>query len=174
MHNPTTSHWIATKRVFRFLKGIVHHGLFFGKGSLLLNAYSDSDWAGNPNDARSTTGYAIFLGTCLINGSAKKQLMVSKCGTEAKYQLMAFAFATAKLYWLRMLFQELQLQISVPPVLWCDNIGVLSLASNPIFMPELNMLKWTTTLFERKWFASTLSLGISLLLNKLQIFLPRG
>jgi hypothetical protein len=49
---------------------------------------------------------------------------------------MAFAFATAKLYWLRMLFQELQLQISVPPVLWCDNIGVLSLASNPIFMPE--------------------------------------
>jgi hypothetical protein len=88
MHNPTKSHWIVAKRVFRYLKGLVHHGLFFGKGSLLLNAYNDLDWAGNPNDARSTTRYAIFLGTCLINGSAKKQLMVSKCSTEAKYQLI--------------------------------------------------------------------------------------
>jgi len=43
------------------------------------------------------------------------------------------AFATAELYWLRMLLQELQLPLKFPPVLWCDNIGALSLASNPIF-----------------------------------------
>jgi hypothetical protein len=131
MHNPTTSHWTAAKRVLRYLKGSAHHGLFFGKGSLLLNAYSDSDWAGNPEDRRSTTGYAIFLGPCLISWSAKKQPVVSKSSTEAEYRSMAFA--TAELYWLRMLLQELQLPLKFPPVLWCDNIGALSLASNPIF-----------------------------------------
>lgn len=43
------------------------------------------------------------------------------------------AFATAELYWIRMLLQELHLPFKVPPNLWCDNIGALSLASNPIF-----------------------------------------
>jgi hypothetical protein len=131
MHNPTTSHWTAAKRVLRYLKSSAHHGLFFGKGSLLLNAYSDSDWAGNPDDKRSTTGYAIFLGPCLVSWSAKKQPVVSKSSTEAEYRSMAFA--TAELYWIRMLLRELHLPLKVPPKLWCDNIGALSLASNPIF-----------------------------------------
>jgi hypothetical protein len=42
-------------------------------------------------------------------------------------------FTTTELYWLIMLFQELELQIKVPPILWCDNISALPLASNPIF-----------------------------------------
>jgi hypothetical protein len=42
------------------------------------------------------------------------------------------AFATAELYWLRMLFRELRLQLTIPPTLWCDNLGALSLASNPV------------------------------------------
>jgi hypothetical protein len=57
--------------------------------------------------------------------------MVSKSSTEAEYRSMTFA--TVELYWLRMLFQELQLPLKIPPVLRCDNICALSLASNPIF-----------------------------------------
>jgi len=131
MHSPTTVHWSAAKRVLRYLKGSLNHGLFFGKGSLQLNAYSDSDWAGDPDDRRSTTGYAIFLGPCLISWSAKKQPVVSKSSTEAEYRSMAFA--TAELYWLRMLFRELHLSLIIPPTLWCDNLGALSLASNPVY-----------------------------------------
>lgn len=43
------------------------------------------------------------------------------------------AFATAELYWLRMLFKDLQCSIKSTPQLWCDNMGALALASNPIF-----------------------------------------
>jgi hypothetical protein len=43
MHNPTT-HGIVAKLVLHYLKGPFHHWLFFCKGSLLLNAYSDLDW----------------------------------------------------------------------------------------------------------------------------------
>ena len=131
MHSPTTAYWTTTKRVLRYLKGSINQGLQFGKGTLHLNAYSDSDWAGNPNDRRSTTGFAIFLGPCLISWCAKKQPVVSKSSTEAEYR--SLAFATAELCWLRMLFKDLSLFLHAPPTLWCDNLGALALASNPVY-----------------------------------------
>jgi hypothetical protein len=131
LHSPTTTHWTVAKRVLRYLKGSINHGLYFGKGSLHLNAYSDSDWAGNPDEKRSTTGYALFLGPCLVSWCAKKQPVVSKSSTKAEYR--SLAFATAELCWLRMLFKELGLFLSFSPTLWCDNLGALALASNPVY-----------------------------------------
>jgi hypothetical protein len=43
------------------------------------------------------------------------------------------ALATAELYWIRMLFKELGIDISSTPTLWCDNISAIALASNPVF-----------------------------------------
>jgi hypothetical protein len=62
MHHPTSSHWSAVKRVLRFLKNTMNHGLFYSKTTLQLNAFCDSDWAGCPDDRRSTSGFAVFLG----------------------------------------------------------------------------------------------------------------
>ena len=50
MHSPTTSHWKALKRVLRYLKGTLSHGLHFSTGPLRLDAYCDSDWAGAVDD----------------------------------------------------------------------------------------------------------------------------
>jgi hypothetical protein len=57
--------------------------------------------------------------------------VVSKSSTEAEYR--SLAFATAELCWLHMLFQELDLYLHSPPTLWCDNLGTLALASNPVY-----------------------------------------
>jgi hypothetical protein len=43
------------------------------------------------------------------------------------------ALATAEAYWIRMLIKEFQLYLYSPPIIWCDNIGALALASNPVF-----------------------------------------
>ena len=43
------------------------------------------------------------------------------------------AITTAELYWIRMLFQDLQVPLTNPPTLWVDNMGALALASNPVF-----------------------------------------
>jgi hypothetical protein len=106
---------------------------------LHLQAFCDSDWAGNPDDWRSTTGFGVFFGPCLVSWSAKKQHVVSRSSTEAEYQAMAVA--TADLYWLRMLLKDLRVVLPMPPTLWCDNIGALALASNPVFHARMKHIE---------------------------------
>ncbi|XP_031263116.1 uncharacterized protein LOC116121009 [Pistacia vera] len=93
LHCPRTTHLIAAKRVLRYLKGTLHFALQFSKGSLNLNAFCDSDWAGSPDDRKSTSGYCIYLGPCLISWTAKKQPVVSRSSTEAEYRSMAHIVA---------------------------------------------------------------------------------
>ncbi|KAF5459136.1 hypothetical protein F2P56_023116 [Juglans regia] len=131
MHNLREPHWIAAKCVLRYLKDTIDYGLHFSSGDIKLNAYCDSDWAGNPDDRRSTTGYGIFLGPNLVTWTTKKQPIVSKSSTEAEYR--SIAIATVDLYWLRMLLKELAIQLPSTPTIWCDNIGAIALASNPVF-----------------------------------------
>jgi hypothetical protein len=131
LHSPTTVHMVAAKRVLRYLKGTLNFGLCYTRGSLRLNGYCDSDWAGSPDDRRSTTGYGMYLGSCLISWAAKKQSVVAKSSTEAEYRSMALA--VAEMYWFCMLLQELRVPLLHVPCLWVDNLGALSLSSNPVF-----------------------------------------
>jgi len=71
------------------------------------------------------------MGPNLISWSAKKQPIVSKSSTEAKYRCLALV--TIEVYWLRMVLCELQISLESAPIVWCDNISALALASNPIF-----------------------------------------
>ncbi|XP_021803373.1 uncharacterized protein LOC110747522 [Prunus avium] len=130
MHQPTTAHWLAVKRILRYLNGTLTHGLFYSPSTLFLSAFSDADYAGNPDDRRSTGGYCVYLGTNLISWSSKKQRGVSRSSTEAEYRQLAYTAAT--LSWFRALFLDLHLPAPCPK-LWCDNISALSLASNPVF-----------------------------------------
>ncbi|XP_057969587.1 uncharacterized mitochondrial protein AtMg00810-like [Malania oleifera] len=93
MHSPKLTHWSALKSVLRYLKGTINHGLFFTSHSgLVLQAYSDADWGGCPDDHRSTSGFCIFLGNHLISWSSKKQKSVARSSTEAEYKsLSSFA-----------------------------------------------------------------------------------
>jgi transposase InsO family protein len=131
MHQPTTSHLVAAKRVLRYIRGTISHGILFQPGPLRLTAFTDSDWAGNPVDRRSTTGFLIFLGNNLLTWASKKQPTVSRSSTEAEYR--ALAVGAAELTWIRMLLRDLGIFISHAPVLWCDNTSAISLASNPVF-----------------------------------------
>ena len=48
---PTDKHWAAVKRILRYVKGTINQGLIFQKSnSDTLNAYSDADWVGCPDD----------------------------------------------------------------------------------------------------------------------------
>ena len=71
MHKSTDLHWKASKRLLRYLKGTMHYGLFITLASQLdLVAYSDVDWASNPDDRKSTSGCCIYLGSSLVSWGA--------------------------------------------------------------------------------------------------------
>ncbi|XP_068334956.1 uncharacterized mitochondrial protein AtMg00810-like [Pyrus communis] len=89
MHCPIESHYLAVKMILRYLKGTQHYGIQYMKGKLELNAFSDADWAGDPNNRRSTTRLVAFLGNNPILWSSKKQNTVSRSSIEAKYRAIA-------------------------------------------------------------------------------------
>ena len=35
--------------------------------------------------------------------------------------------------WIRTLLKDLGIYLSQPPILWCDNVSALAIASNPVF-----------------------------------------
>jgi hypothetical protein len=132
MHSPTDEHWNGVKRILRYLKGTLFYGLHIRVNSSFdLHAYSDADWAGCPDDRRSTSGFYVFLGSNLLSWGFKKQTTVSRSNTEAEYRGMAGA--CTELIWLQQLLHELQVPLVKNPVLWCDNLGATFLASNPVF-----------------------------------------
>ncbi|GKB74552.1 uncharacterized mitochondrial protein-like protein, partial [Tanacetum coccineum] len=84
--SPKTSHLLAVKIIFRYLKGKPSLGLWYSKDSPLeLVAYTDSDYAGATLDRKSTTGGCQFLGNRLISWQCKKQTVVATSTTEAEY-----------------------------------------------------------------------------------------
>ncbi|XP_028108478.1 uncharacterized protein LOC114307280 [Camellia sinensis] len=131
MHLPTITDFAAVKRILRYLKGTLHFGLNFSPGSFDLHIFSDADWAGDPSDRRSISGFCVFLGSNLISWQAKKQPTVARSSTEAEYRALAHAAAEAS--WVQMLLVEMFLSSSTIPTLWCDNLSAISLASNPVF-----------------------------------------
>ena len=131
MSHPTDAHLIATKRILRYVNGTLNHGILLQPGPFSLSAFSDSNWAGDPFNRHSITGYIVYLGYNPITWSAKKQDIVSRSSTESEYR--ALATTTAELYWLRQVLKDLGIYLSVPPKLWCDNVLALAIASNPVF-----------------------------------------
>ena len=79
----------------------------------------------------ATSGFIAFLGSNPITWAAKKQPAVSRSSIEAEYR--ALASTAAELPWLRILMHELHIYLLKPPLLWCDNLCTLALASNPVF-----------------------------------------
>jgi hypothetical protein len=132
LHYPTIEHMTAVKRILHYLKHTLDIGLKFTKSSsMLVSAFSDSDWVGDGDDRRSTRGFAAYLGRNLVFWSARKQPTVSRSSTEAEYK--ALANATAKLMWVQTLLKELRIHSPTATRIWCDSIDTTYLTTNLMF-----------------------------------------
>ncbi|KAJ9551616.1 hypothetical protein OSB04_015661 [Centaurea solstitialis] len=131
MHAPWTSHFNALKRVLRYLKGTLDHGLhLYPSAPTRLVSYTDADWGGCPDTRRSTSGYCVFLGDNLISWSAKRQATLSRSSAEAEYR--GVANVVAETCWLRNLLLELHCSPQKATLVYCDNVSAVYLASNPV------------------------------------------
>nr|GEZ00977.1 zinc finger, CCHC-type [Tanacetum cinerariifolium] len=60
--NPSTHHWHAIKRLFKYLKKTIDYGLSYVGFPLVLKVYSNPNWITNSEDHTSTTGWVFLLG----------------------------------------------------------------------------------------------------------------
>nr|GEW11730.1 hypothetical protein [Tanacetum cinerariifolium] len=94
---PKASHLHVVKRIFRYIKGKPHLGLWYPKDSPFdLVAYSDSDYTGASLDRKSTTGGCQFLGCRLISWQCEKQTVMATSSTEAEYVAAASCVNTPR------------------------------------------------------------------------------
>ena len=85
-YNSKVSHLNAVKKIIRYVGGTCNYGLFYSKESnFSLASFSDSDWAGNIDDRKSTTGGCFYVGANLVAWMSKKQNSVSLSTVEAEY-----------------------------------------------------------------------------------------
>ena len=61
VHAPTKNPALASYEMSSLLlKGHCQFGLFYTPSPLQLHTDCESDWAGNPDNRRSTSGYGVF------------------------------------------------------------------------------------------------------------------
>jgi len=128
-------HWMAAKRVLRYLKGTMDLGIKYPskQASNTMIGHCDSDYAGNRNDRKSQSGFVFFYGEKLISWRSQKQKVVACSSTEAEY--VSLADATKESIWIYRLLSEMTLtkQIQLPVEIKMDNTSAIRLANNPEF-----------------------------------------
>ncbi|CAN6557283.1 unnamed protein product [Malus baccata var. baccata] len=112
MNTPTDIHFDLVKRILRYIQGTLQCGLTYSASQdTSLTAFSDSDWAADPNTRRSVTGFVVFMGSNPISWQSKKQASVSRSSTEAEYK--ALAHCAADIVWIRLLERFLPAQLTL-------------------------------------------------------------
>ena len=132
MERPTEMHQASVKRVLRYLKGTIKLGILYKKGKMnyRLEGWTESDYAGDLDDRKSTSGYVFKLGTGALSWSSKKQLIVTLSTTEVEF--VSACSCACQAIWLRRILQHLGQTQKVCTKLYCDNSSSIKLSKNLI------------------------------------------
>ena len=154
MHNPSSEHMQAVKRILNYLKATPGKGILFTPGDdLKIQGYVDADYGGSLVDRRSTTGYCVFLGGNLVSWRSKKQGVVARSSAEAEFRAMALG--VCELLWLQIVLEDLKILIQKPIELLCDNQSAISIAHNPVQHDQTKHIE-----IDRHFLKEKLDLGI--------------
>ena len=126
------SHYQAALRVLQYLKGTRSEGIHFNANcDSPVYGFCDSDWAGDPDDNKSTTGWIFLWMGGAISWESKKQKCVALSSCEAEYY--ALGSAGMEVSWLWNILSELHLTPASPTVIFSDSQSAIQLALNPVF-----------------------------------------
>lgn len=129
MANPGKAHWEAVKWILRYLKGTGNTGLCFGGDTCRVNGFVDSDYAGDLDRRRSTTGYVFSIHGAPVSWRSMLQATVALSTTEAEY--MALAEGVKEALWLWGLLGDFGIKQDRVD-LWCDSQSAIHLAKNQV------------------------------------------
>ncbi|GJU05880.1 putative ribonuclease H-like domain-containing protein [Tanacetum coccineum] len=125
-----SSHLLAVKRIFRYLKGKPTLGLWYSRDSPFeLVAYTDSDYTGATQDRKSTIGGCQFLGNRLISWQCKKQTIVATSTTKAEY--VVAASCCGQVLWIQNQLLDYGYNF-IHNVINIDNNNTICIIENPV------------------------------------------
>jgi hypothetical protein len=113
----TRKHILGVKRIFRYLQGTKKLGLTIEGEGYQPTVYVDASWGDRP-EAKSVSGYSLYIGNTLMSWRSKKQSCVSLSTMEAEF--VASALGVQELLWCRKILEELQLWKGTG-IVRCDN-----------------------------------------------------
>ena len=131
LSNPGKDHWIAAKRVMRYLQRTKDHMLTYRKlDQLEIIGYFDSDFAGCRDSMKSTLGYIYLLAGGAISWKSVKQPIVASSTMVAEF--VACYEASNHGIWLRNFVTGLRIMegIERPLKLFCDNKSAVLYSNN--------------------------------------------
>lgn len=131
MEAPTEAHFQVVKRVLRYVKDTVELGILYKReGKSSLQAYTDSDYAGDLDDRKSTSGFVFLIAGGAVSWCSKKQPIVALSTTEAEY-IAAVSCATQAI-WLTRVLGEIGEEDEDCILIKCDNNSAIQLSKNPV------------------------------------------
>nr|GFB30247.1 copia protein [Tanacetum cinerariifolium] len=127
-----TTHLEAVNRIFRYVRGTTHLGLWYSKGTGIDTiVYVDSDHADDYVDRKSTSGIFTFMDCCLISWFAKKQRAFAISTTKAEY--VSAKKACQQALWMKQALIDFDIRLNDVPIM-CDNKGTIDLRMIELIM----------------------------------------
>ncbi|XP_071688460.1 secreted RxLR effector protein 161-like [Rutidosis leptorrhynchoides] len=128
--NPRYSHYKAVMRIFSYLKGTAHLGLWYPFGTgFHLTTFTDADYGGDQVNRKSTSGGLQFLGRKLVSWSSRKQNCISLSTSESEY--IAVASCCSQVLWMQTQLLDYGFKFHKIPI-YCDSQSAIAITSNPV------------------------------------------
>ncbi|CAI7886466.1 unnamed protein product [Closterium sp. NIES-54] len=119
-------HWVAAKRVLRYLCRTSGMGLVLGgRGPVVLTGHADASWVDDSATQWSSRGYTFSLGYGSVSWQSTRSSSVLSSSCEA--EIYAGTMAAQELHWLTYPLTDLGEQPRSPPILYVDNKAMIAL-----------------------------------------------
>jgi hypothetical protein len=137
MSSASETHVEAAHRIMQYCRDTPNRGLTLTptekwNGNKIfkftINGRSDSNYASNPDDRRSVTGYRVSLNGAPIAHKSATQKHVTLSVTEAEGSAMVSC--VQEMIYAKNVIESMGLEVEVPMIVECDNRGAVDLANN--------------------------------------------
>jgi hypothetical protein len=129
---PKQSHFLAVKRIFRYLKGTMNYGLWYPRNhNFQLSIYSYVDWANCVDESKRMSGCAFFLGDSLVSWLSKNQGSISLSTIED--ECIEVSTCCTQLLWMIQTLVDLEVKYTTLIIIHCDNTSAITVSKNLVF-----------------------------------------
>jgi hypothetical protein len=141
MDGPTQAHMKSLFCLIKYVIDTKHLSLVMMpeepkvKNTWGVQAFCDSDYAGDRDGHKSISGFIIYVQGCPISWKSKGQKAVTLSSSEAEN--VAMSEVCAEIMFLKQVLKFLKIQVTLPIIVQVDNVGAIYLAHNAVSGPRM-------------------------------------